>query len=296
MRKVQLISIGIILCLIGAVQIAVAPSPSSITVVSPNGGENWVPGTTQTIRWTYAGDVGSTVTIEAIKGAAVLKTLSGVPTGSGGAGSFSLAVPSNTPIGTDYTIRITSTSDPGIVDTSDSAFSVADPITALTVLQETVARLQTPGYTTHTGWYSLHGWGVIGGGGTSRGSGGGTSFQTQPGSSTICWIPITTPSPGTIKKARVVMYLIDGAALPRTSFAISVWDGGGNGGASKKLAEHIIPEGTFHYNEGYREFTFDVNQDYQYAPAIQIYSFNTHPTEKNQFTIYSGSFEVEYLA
>jgi len=143
MRKVQLISIGLILCLIGAVQIAVAPSPSSITVVSPNGGENWVPGTTQTIRWTYAGDVGSTVTIEAIKGTAVLKTLSGVPAGSGGAGSFSLAVPSNTPIGTDYTIRITSTIDPGIVDTSDSAFSVADPITALTVLQKIVTAIQS---------------------------------------------------------------------------------------------------------------------------------------------------------
>ena len=34
-----------------------------LTVTAPNGGETWHLGTTQTIRWSYAGDIGPTVKI-----------------------------------------------------------------------------------------------------------------------------------------------------------------------------------------------------------------------------------------
>lgn len=103
-----------------------------LRVMAPNGGEAWHLGSTQTIRWTYAGDVGPTVKIEVLKGSTVLKTLAGIPVGSGGNGSFTLTVPSGTPLGTDYKVRITSSIHPAFTDTSDAPFSVSSPITVVT--------------------------------------------------------------------------------------------------------------------------------------------------------------------
>ncbi len=43
------------------------PPPPNIIVTSPMTGDNWVRGTTQTIRWTYTGDLGSSATVELLK-------------------------------------------------------------------------------------------------------------------------------------------------------------------------------------------------------------------------------------
>src|SRR5208283_3292075 len=45
------------------------PSPASITVVAPNGGQSWVVGTNKQITWSYAGNPGSSVKIELLQGA-----------------------------------------------------------------------------------------------------------------------------------------------------------------------------------------------------------------------------------
>ena len=99
-----------------------------ITVESPNGGEKWHLGSTQTIQWSYNGDLGSTVKIEALRGEAIIATIPSVSIGSGGSGTFNLTVPSGTPVGTDYRIRVTSTSDPSITDTSNGPFTIRSPI------------------------------------------------------------------------------------------------------------------------------------------------------------------------
>ncbi|GEM_PF-2108855 len=99
---------------------------SAITVVSPNGGENWQPGSTQTLRWNYTGSPGDTVKIEALRSGSVLATVSSsYPIGSGGSGSYDLPFPLATPLGTDYQIRVTSTSNPACTDMSDGYFSIS---------------------------------------------------------------------------------------------------------------------------------------------------------------------------
>ena len=103
----------------------------TLTVVSPNGGETWHLGSGPTIQWNYAGDIGPMVTIEVIKGDTVIKTISGYPIGSGGTGSLSLTVPSITPLGADYKVRIKSTSLPGLTDTSNAPFTISSPITVV---------------------------------------------------------------------------------------------------------------------------------------------------------------------
>ncbi len=99
-----------------------------ISVVSPNGGETSVAGSTQTAQWTYCGEPGTRVKIELLKGSMVNRTIaSRVSTGSGGTGSFSWKIPPKQPYGIDYQIRVTSTSDGSYTDTSDTSFTIVGP-------------------------------------------------------------------------------------------------------------------------------------------------------------------------
>ncbi len=104
---------------------------SPIIVVSPNGGEKWKQGSTQTLRWNYTGDPGSSVKIEVIKGSAVRSIAPNTSIGSDGSGSFNFTFPFNAPLGSDYQIRVTSTSNATYTDTSDAPFSIIPPITVL---------------------------------------------------------------------------------------------------------------------------------------------------------------------
>jgi len=105
--------------------ITVLPKPT-ITVVSPDGGEDWPQGTYQAIRWEYTGYPGSTVRIELLNGSTVYRVVTpGTPVGKEGTGSLIVPVPPDMPLGTDYRIRVTSTSYPMVSDTSDAPFSIS---------------------------------------------------------------------------------------------------------------------------------------------------------------------------
>jgi len=107
-----------------------ANTGSSIELVAPNGGENWVQGSNQTIQWNYTGNPGTTVKIEALRNGTVLAVITpGTSIGPSGSGSFNLTFPYNTPLGSDYRIRVTSTKNPAWTDTSDDTFSVSPAIT-----------------------------------------------------------------------------------------------------------------------------------------------------------------------
>lgn len=94
---------------------------SSITVTVPNGGENWKRGTTQTITWTSVGSTGANVKIELLKGTVVKVLSKSTPND----GSFDWAISKSQAVGTDYKIRVTSTSDSAYTDTSDNYFQIS---------------------------------------------------------------------------------------------------------------------------------------------------------------------------
>ena len=102
--------------------LAPAPSTSSITVTSPNGGESWVLGSSHDIAWTSSGDVGSYVKIEVLKAGTVVQTLS---SSTANDGSFTWTISTSLATGTDYSIRITSTANTAIKDTSNTNFALA---------------------------------------------------------------------------------------------------------------------------------------------------------------------------
>ena len=81
--------------------------PTGITVVSPNGGENWARGSTKLITWTLTGSPGPNVKILLYKGGILKNTISSSTPNDG---SYSWIVPLSLPIGSDYKIKIMSTS------------------------------------------------------------------------------------------------------------------------------------------------------------------------------------------
>jgi hypothetical protein len=103
-------------------------SPPSITVTSPNGGEDWGAGNRQTITWTYIGYIGPYVKIELLKGGSAVSTItSSYSAGTDGSGSYSWAIPATLTLGSDYQIKITSTSNNSWSDTSNSYFTISVP-------------------------------------------------------------------------------------------------------------------------------------------------------------------------
>jgi C1A family cysteine protease len=132
----------------------VGPPPPSITVASPNGGESWTAGSTRTISWTYTGSPGSYVRILLYKGSSLNRTISSYARiGSNGSGSYNWAIPSNQASGSDYSIRVTSTSNSLYTDASNSQFTiVGPPPPSITVASPNGGESWTAGSTRTISW------------------------------------------------------------------------------------------------------------------------------------------------
>ncbi len=95
-----------------------APGPiASLAITSPNGAEQWQPGTIHNITWKQNG-LTVNITLQLYRGAALA---SQVGTASANAGSFAWTIPSNQAVGNDYKIRIFQGS---VEDYSDANFSI----------------------------------------------------------------------------------------------------------------------------------------------------------------------------
>jgi hypothetical protein len=82
-------------------------------------------GTVHTITWTYAGNAGASVKIELLKGGVLNNVIANAaPIGSGGSGSYAWSIPNKQATGSDYKIRITSTTYSSNTDMSDGAFTI----------------------------------------------------------------------------------------------------------------------------------------------------------------------------
>lgn len=93
-----------------------------ITVVSPNGGEDWKQGKTHNIIWKKSGTTGPNVKIELLKAGIVNKVISWSTDNDG---SYSWTIPSKQTTGSNYKIRIVSTGNPIYKDTSNNDFKIS---------------------------------------------------------------------------------------------------------------------------------------------------------------------------
>jgi len=116
---------------IATVTITITLPPITVTV--PNGGEQWGVGTTQTIRWTYTGNPGTSVRIELLKAGVVNRTIaSSYSIGTGGNGSYNWTIPLSQTIGNDFRIRVTSTTNGSYTDISNGNFTITAPTITVT--------------------------------------------------------------------------------------------------------------------------------------------------------------------
>ncbi len=107
--------------------------PETLTVTSPNGGEEWVGGTTNSITWTSTGSPTAYVKIELVKPGALNKVIiSSTPND----GSYDWVIPMTQPLGSDYRVKITRTTFPtgssAATDYSDEYFSIVPEELAVT--------------------------------------------------------------------------------------------------------------------------------------------------------------------
>ena len=97
---------------------APSSSPSNeITVVSPNGGESWLAGTSNTIMWTS--NISEDVKIELYRGGTILYAIAN-STSNGG--NYLWTIPDTLQFGIDYKIKISSVLDSNLYDFSDTSF------------------------------------------------------------------------------------------------------------------------------------------------------------------------------
>ena len=99
------------------------PTPN-ITIITPNGGETWRRGTTQTIRWNSSGSPGAYVKIELLKPGVANKVIIASTLNDG---THPWLIPATQAPGTDYKVRITSTTNAAYNDTSDKTFTIPAP-------------------------------------------------------------------------------------------------------------------------------------------------------------------------
>jgi hypothetical protein len=102
--------------------LSTTPTTPTITVTSPNGGEDWELGSAQDITWSSV-NVSGNVKIELYKAGSVEETLSSDESNDG---SYSWTISSELDAGSDYKIRISSLVDLNVFDESDQPFTLSE--------------------------------------------------------------------------------------------------------------------------------------------------------------------------
>jgi hypothetical protein len=105
----------------------ILPEPT-ITVTSPNGGEQWIMGTSQNITWTSSGGVSNNLTIKYSADNGTNWTT--IATGEANDGTYSWTVPDTE--GTQYLVRVYDGNDPSVTDDSDATFNVVSSTITIT--------------------------------------------------------------------------------------------------------------------------------------------------------------------
>jgi len=92
---------------------------TTLTITSPNGGETWAAGTNNTITWTS--DIVGNVRITLLKGGLQCALIASMVPNTG---TFNWLTPATIISGTEYTVKISSCTNPLIGDVSDADFTI----------------------------------------------------------------------------------------------------------------------------------------------------------------------------
>jgi len=122
----------------------------TITLTEPNGGQIWSANTTHIISW--MDNIDENVKIDLYKGGTYTSTIT---TSTPSTGSYNWIIPSSQPIGTDYRIRIASTTDDNIFDLSDTDFAISS-VPSLTLTSPNGGEVMLPGALLSINWSNIN--------------------------------------------------------------------------------------------------------------------------------------------
>jgi hypothetical protein len=105
-------------------------SGPTITVTSPNGGEDWEPGSSHSITWSSSNLPGSNVGIQLYRSGVYITSISSSTTDDG---SYTWSISSSLAEHDDYQVMIYSTSESSISDYSDNYFTIESATPSITV-------------------------------------------------------------------------------------------------------------------------------------------------------------------
>ena len=100
----------------------------TITITSPNGGENWIMGTAHNITWDSSGGVSENLTIKYSANNGTDWTTEA--TSEANDGTYTWTVPDSE--GSQYLIRVLDGNDPSVTDDSDAVFNVVSSTITVT--------------------------------------------------------------------------------------------------------------------------------------------------------------------
>ena len=136
-------------------KITVAPAPAGIQVTRPFNGLTWEAGTTNAIAWKGVGNIGTAVRIELLKDGAVNRLINPYAPAKSGFSEYIWQMPYEQPGGSDYRIRVTSTSDPKVTNTSE-VFAIKPGISMgpprISITSPTAGETWTAGETRMINW------------------------------------------------------------------------------------------------------------------------------------------------
>jgi hypothetical protein len=105
-------------------------TPSTVTLLAPNGGESWTVGTQQEIRWSSSGNVGN---LHLAYSTDDFTTSHSITSATANDGVYTWTIPENP--STNVLVSVSSVITPSISDTSDAAFEISRPLSpTLTLL------------------------------------------------------------------------------------------------------------------------------------------------------------------
>jgi hypothetical protein len=129
--------------------------PATLTVTSPNGGENWYKGTNHPITWTSSNLPGN-VQISLVSSNSTTASAYIIARSVPNTGLFNWSIPLNIPSGTGYRILIRSLDQPGVYDLSDGNFVLLEPFsTRLRVISPNGGEVWHQGETHVIRWVSI---------------------------------------------------------------------------------------------------------------------------------------------
>jgi len=140
---------------VGFVVLSATTTQTPITVLSPNGGENWINGTTQTIRWqeirTFIATHYYKIYLDNLCGNDVCGTETLVSSILGPSYNWNISMPNGT-----YRVRVCDSGESGICDASNSNFTISSTTTqpSITVLSPNGGETYKEGDTVNIKWNS----------------------------------------------------------------------------------------------------------------------------------------------